>query len=64
MELMNYLLELGDDGEDEGEHAEERGGRAELRALSQSHGIDRSNSSYLSVDSTLITPASVGLPEN
>ena len=49
-----YFLELGEDGEDEGEHAEQRGGEAELRALAQSHGAGPGRS----------IPCSIGVPED
>ena len=71
---MRYFLELGEDGEDEGEHAEERGGEAELRALAQSHGAGAGRSVVpclnkrwccccCSLDLSAC-PGSIGVPED
>lgn len=70
-----YFVELGDDGEDEGEHAEQRGGEAELRALAQSHGAGPGRSVTFAwikdgpapAAAALICrpgPGSIGVPEN
>jgi hypothetical protein len=61
-----YLLELGEDGEDEGENAKQCGGEAELRALAQSHGTDRRPIDPLQPRRTMVldlsAPASIGVP--
>lgn len=55
------FLELSEDCEDEGEHAEQRGGEAELRALAHGHGACRGRC-RCRLD--LSAPGSIGVPED